>query len=222
MEEKLFEEIDKHILEDDKPSIYMRKILSKLKGTNLEILLDLEKVQQNPTYHPEGNVLNHSLLVLDGAALVRKYAKDKRTLMWAAMLHDLGKKKATKVRKGRIVAYDHDKFGRKEAFSLLDKYEFLNDDFKNNVSTLVGYHMHGLYITRNLPFARVEDMIKDVEVHDILLLFFADKLGKGENSKEKIKSAIEQVKEIIKYIEDNYKIDLSKTVNDFNDLEKNL
>lgn len=84
MEEKLFEEIEKHLLEDKKPSEYIIKIIPKIKSSNLKIIGALEKVEQSPTHHPEGNVLIHTLLVVDGAALVRKYANDKRAVMWGS------------------------------------------------------------------------------------------------------------------------------------------
>ncbi len=31
--------------------------------------------------------------------------------MWGALLHDLGKAPTTKIRKGKITSYDHDKVG---------------------------------------------------------------------------------------------------------------
>lgn len=212
MEDNLFEDIDKHLLEDEKPSEYIKKNLHRLKGSNFGIINELELVEQNPTYHPEGNVLIHTLLVVDGAAMVRRYASDKRALMWAALFHDIGKKKATKIKKGKITSYDHDKYGAEKAKELLEKYEFLNEEFTSKVSSLVSYHMHGLYITRNLPFGNTEQMIKTVELHDMMLLFFADKLGKGQNSKEDIRKAVNGVNEIIKQLEKKYHVDMEYTI----------
>ncbi|WP_055069954.1 HD domain-containing protein [Clostridium massiliamazoniense] len=215
MESNLFKDVEKHLLEDRKPSEYIKSILHKLKGSNLEIIVDLEKVEQNPVYHPEGNVLNHTLLVVDGAAIVRDYAKDKRALMWAAFLHDIGKKRATKRIKNRIVAYKHDIYGRSEVTKLLDSYEFLNNEFKNKVENLVGYHMHGLYMTRNLPFGDFEKMVKNVELHDIALLFFADKMGKGERGEKEIKEIAKESINIVKQLEEKYNVNLNETIDVF-------
>lgn len=53
----------------------------------LNTLLDLEHVEQNPIYHPEGNALFHSLQVFQ---LSLKLSSDPE--IWAASLfHDIGK-----------------------------------------------------------------------------------------------------------------------------------
>lgn len=208
-ENKLFEEVERHLLEDDKPSKYIRSNLYKLKNSNLKIIAELEEIEQNPTHHPEGNVLNHTLLVVDAATIVRVYAHDKRALMWSALFHDLGKKKATKVRKGRITAYDHDAMGAKEAKNILEEYDFLGNKFRENVENMVKYHMHSLYIKRHLPFGNSEQMILDVNMHDMALLFFADKLGRGDFSKKEIQRVISEVIDLLDELEVKHNIDLS-------------
>jgi putative nucleotidyltransferase with HDIG domain len=49
------------------------------------------------------------LLVVDEAAKRKAYSTDQRVFMWAALLHDIGKPASTRLRKGRITAYNHDK-----------------------------------------------------------------------------------------------------------------
>ena len=53
----------------------------------LKMLLDLDGVQQNPEFHPEGDALYHSLQVFEIAA---KSTEDPELLM-TALLHDVGK-----------------------------------------------------------------------------------------------------------------------------------
>ena len=56
-------------------------------GDILAMLLALDGVQQSPRYHPEGDVLYHSLQVFDRA---RRESND--PVLWAAaLLHDVGK-----------------------------------------------------------------------------------------------------------------------------------
>ena len=108
----LLRDIIEHLLNDAKPSIYLNNIKETLKDTPLQILLELEGVEQEKKYHPEGNVLSHILLVVDRAAGIRNYANNPESLMLAALLHDVGKKAATlKNRSGRWISYDHDKNG---------------------------------------------------------------------------------------------------------------
>jgi HD superfamily phosphodiesterase len=51
----------------------------------------LKRVEQQPDHHPEGNVWEHILLVVDLAAEGRHLSEDPRVFMWSALLHDLGK-----------------------------------------------------------------------------------------------------------------------------------
>jgi hypothetical protein len=52
------------------------------------LLVPLEKVQQNPSYHPEGDALYHSLQVFE---LARDRAPYDEEFLLAALLHDVGK-----------------------------------------------------------------------------------------------------------------------------------
>ena len=52
------------------------------------LLLPLEEVQQSPRYHPEGDVLYHSLQVFELAKEHRPYDEE---FLLAALLHDIGK-----------------------------------------------------------------------------------------------------------------------------------
>ncbi len=52
------------------------------------LLLPLENVQQSPRYHPEGDVLYHSLQVFELAKEHRPYDEE---FLLAALLHDIGK-----------------------------------------------------------------------------------------------------------------------------------
>lgn len=52
------------------------------------LLLPLERVKQNPTYHPEGDALYHSMQVYDLACDCLPYDEE---FLLAALLHDVGK-----------------------------------------------------------------------------------------------------------------------------------
>lgn len=176
---ELFHEITDHLLKDEKPSKYI-SMLSQDKdysGYPFTMLWKLKETEQSEKYHPEGSVWNHTMLVLDEAARVRADSKDDRVFMWAALLHDIGKPDTTRKRHGRITSYDHDKAGEKLSIDFLNS---LTDDsaFIQKVSALVRYHMHMLYVLRELPYADTANLLRRVDINDIALLARSDRLGR--------------------------------------------
>ena len=89
----------------------------------------------------------------------------------------------TRNRKGRITSYNHDAVGAKLCSKFL---EFYTDDevFINKVAMMVKYHMHMLYVLKNLPFGNRIKMISDTDIHDLALLCRCDRLGRIGADKE--------------------------------------
>ena len=179
MQIQSFQEIETCILSDAAPSQQLRSFSeAPWFGTfPFSMLLAEKNTEQSPTHHPEGNVWEHTLLVVDEAAKRKEYSTNPRVFMWAALLHDIGKPETTKIRKGRITSYDHDKKGAELARSFLSK---LTDevDFIQTVGWLVRFHMHILYVTKSLPFADVPGMRAHTDLRDTALLGYCDRLGR--------------------------------------------
>lgn len=198
MDKKLFQTIEGYLLKEEQPSIKINQLLedSNLENTPFEILREERNIQQEPKYHPEGNVWNHTLMVVDEAARLRDKSTDPRAFMWAALLHDIGKVKTTMKRNGRWTSYDHDTVGAEMVLRFLREYEE-DKEFINKVSKLVKYHMHYLYVEKNLPYARPRKLLEETSLEDIVLLSFADRCGRGglvSEDKIKIKASIEEFK----------------------------
>jgi len=176
----LFEGIDRHLLSDAAPSAFLDGLRGRPEWTAFpfSLLAALARTKQSPQYHAEGDAWKHTLLVVDEAARVRERSQNPRALMWAALLHDIGKPATTKVRKGRITSYDHDRAGEKLA---LDFLRALTDDeaFTQAVAALVRYHMHPLYVLKNLPFADTAGMERRCDVREVALLGLCDRLGRA-------------------------------------------
>lgn len=108
--ERVYDELNKALLKAEKPSVFFRALreMDHLK----EFFPELEScigVEQNPLHHPEGDVFEHTLLVLDCAAALREKARWPLAFMYAALFHDLGKALATETRPdGRITSYGHE------------------------------------------------------------------------------------------------------------------
>jgi hypothetical protein len=97
--------------------------------------------------------------------------------MWSALLHDIGKPDTTRIRKGKITSYDHDKVGERLCIDFLE-YFTRDKEFIKEVSALVRYHMHILYVLKELPYSDVNGLLRKVDISDIALLSLCDRLGR--------------------------------------------
>ena len=172
-----FDKLTSHLINDISPSEFFNSLGREILSYPLSMIGELKYIEQSPKYHPEGNVWNHTMLVIDEAAKVRDSSKDKKAFMWAALLHDIGKPCTTKVRKGRITSYNHDVEGARISKEFLEFYT-KDNDFIHKVSMMVKYHMHMLYVLKGLPFGNPAQMKKDTDLHDIALLCKCDRLGR--------------------------------------------
>lgn len=193
----LFSEINAHLLEDENPSLYFNEIskTALFEEFPFNMLNKLKKTEQSPKHHPEGSVWNHTMLVIDEAAKVKDMSQDKKVFMWAALLHDIGKADTTMLRKGRITSYDHDKLGAELSETFLS--EFTDDAaFVQKVSTLVRWHMQILFVVNNLPFADIKGMKKSIDINEVALFGFCDRMGRTnaehEKEEENIKKFLEK------------------------------
>lgn len=191
-----FLEFEKHLMEDEKPSEYFNNLIKSgeyPKEYPFDMISNLIKTEQNLEYHPEGNVWNHTMMVVDEAAKRRDGSEKPRVFMWAALLHDIGKGPTTKVRKGKITSYDHDEVGERMAREFL---EFFNqeEEFITQVAALVRWHMQLLFVVKDLPWQNVEKMDEETSIEEVALLGRCDRLGRGNMNRATIEKEEKNVK----------------------------
>jgi tRNA nucleotidyltransferase (CCA-adding enzyme) len=183
---QIFEDFDRHLMEDEKPSLYFNNMLSQglfYKVQPFTMLGELVKTPQSVQHHPEGNVWNHTMLVVDLAAYHRLESEAPRVFMWAALLHDIGKPATTKSRRGKITTYDHDKLGERLVVKFLEP--LIEDKrFIDAVAKLVRWHMQTLFVVKDMPFADTATMLQQVKLEEIALLSLCDRLGRGNMTAE--------------------------------------
>lgn len=187
--QEIFKNFNKHLLEDERPSKYFNSIVETELFENvypLTMLKDLMKTPQSPVHHSEGNVWNHTMLVIDEASKRKDKSEDSRVFMWAALLHDLGKAPTTKMRKGKITSYDHDKVGKELSVDFLTEFE-CSEDFIEKVSYLVRWHMQILFVVKDMPFANIKGMTSEGNFKEVALLSLCDRLGRGGMTSERIR-----------------------------------
>ncbi|MDP6468046.1 MAG: tRNA adenylyltransferase [Pirellulaceae bacterium] len=121
------------------------------------LLLPLENVKQSPKYHPEGDVLYHSMQVFDLARNELPYDEE---FILAAMLHDIGK---------AIDPYDHVAAG-------LDALEgFITE----RTTWLIEHHMQAHSVLDGTIGARAKRRLRQSESYDeLLLLCRCDEAGR--------------------------------------------
>lgn len=97
------------LLTAEKPSAYFEALRAKnALSPALAPLAALTGVPQNPAYHAEGDVWNHTMLVLDEAAKFRNHAENPYWFMLSALTHDFGKAVCTEEKNGVFHAYEHE------------------------------------------------------------------------------------------------------------------
>ncbi len=140
--ERIEAEFDKLFLKSKRPSLGIRwiKDIGRLKELFPE-LAALVGVSQNPDWHPEGDVFEHTMQTLDAAAAIEcANDADKLTLMYAALCHDLGKATTTHTENGIIKSEQHAQEGLGFTRQLLSRIT-KNKELKDTVCKLVLYHM---------------------------------------------------------------------------------
>jgi tRNA nucleotidyltransferase (CCA-adding enzyme) len=109
-------------------------------------LLALVGCQQEPEWHPEGDVWVHTLQVIDQArGRVDDLARPQQiAVMLGAICHDLGKPATTAVVEGRIRSIDHEEQGVAPATLLLDRLRVQSIDgydVRKQVLGMVAQHL---------------------------------------------------------------------------------
>lgn len=129
------------------------------------------------------------MLVVDEAAKLKNESKDIKSFMWAALLHDIGKPDTTVIKGNKITAYDHDKVGAIKARDFLSV--LTNDrDFIEKVTSLVRWHMQILFVIKDLPFQKINEMKQSGDIEEIALLGYCDRVGRLHADKIKEKEKI--------------------------------
>lgn len=179
--ERVMEELNKALLKAEKPSVFF-DVLRRMNQlhTWFPEVEDLIGVEQEPRFHPEGDVYTHTMQVLDQAAKLRKEAVHPRGLMLAALCHDFGKPQATRVIDGRIRAFEHEKLGLPLAANLIHR---MSNEVRlcRYVENMVLLHMrpNALVHMKSGRKAYMKLLDEALEPADLLLLAKADHLGRG-------------------------------------------
>ena len=178
--ERVLGELEKALLKSEHPSVFFA-VLREMQQLDCWFpeVRDLIGVLQPVKYHPEGDVWNHTLLVLDQAAALRGKTEKPLGLMLSALCHDLGKPAATKLEPdGRLHAFGHEEIGvavSDRFLSRITNERNLKQLVKNNVLLHMKPNMLAFQHAGQKAFNRLFD--RAVSPDELLLLSRADFLG---------------------------------------------
>lgn len=181
--ERIFGEIEKLLLAP-KPSLG----LTVLRETGALVLFPqlaaLIGCEQEPQWHPEGDVWVHTLMVVDEAAKIVDEkgleSAEAFIIMLAALCHDLGKPGTTRREGERVRSKNHDIEGEKPTRSLLAR---LGCPLKyvEEIVSLVREHLKPIQLFRNkdnVGDAAIRRLSARVSIEKLCLVATADFLGR--------------------------------------------
>ena len=145
--ERVWGEVEKLLLQARRPSIGLALALDL--GVVDRLLPELRPLvgcEQEPEWHPEGDVWTHTLMVVDEArAVIDDLDRARKiTVMLGALCHDLGKPATTAVIDGRIRSLNHEEAGVEPTGRLLDRLNIHTVDgfdVRTQVIGLVAQHL---------------------------------------------------------------------------------
>ena len=145
--ERIWGELEKLLLAAERPSTGFALALDL--GVVDQVLPEMTPLvgcEQEPEWHPEGDVWTHTLMVIDKARELNGDLDRPRliTVMLGAVCHDLGKPATTAVIDGRIRSLNHEEAGVAPTLSLLDRlniHTIDGFDVRAQVVGLVAHHL---------------------------------------------------------------------------------
>jgi tRNA nucleotidyltransferase (CCA-adding enzyme) len=145
--ERVWGELEKLLLQAERPSIGFALgrelgVVQRL-WPEMAALIDC---QQEPEWHPEGDVWIHTLMVIDGAsqAIAPLGRPEQVIIMLGAVCHDFGKPSTTAFLDGRIRSIGHEEAGVPPATAFLDRLNIHSIDGVDARSEILGIVAHHL------------------------------------------------------------------------------
>jgi tRNA nucleotidyltransferase (CCA-adding enzyme) len=184
--ERVWGEIEKLLIQAERPSIGFALALDL--GVIESVLPEMKALlgcEQEPDWHPEGDVWTHTLMVADTArALNADLARPQLiAIMLGAVCHDLGKPATTAVIDGKIRSPNHEEAGVEPTVSLLNRlnvHTIDGYDVRAQVIGLVAQHLKPgmFYKAPNVTDGAFRRLAQKVDMELLARLARADCLGR--------------------------------------------
>lgn len=146
-------------------------------------LMALHGTEQDPEWHPEGDVWIHSGLAADQAARLADEAgltgHDRLVIVFAALLHDLGKVTHTQYDSGRITSHGHAEAGVEPARAFLASIG-CPEGITSRILPLIREHMNCFGRPTKSAVRRLVRRLVPATLTELALACAADAKGRGD------------------------------------------
>lgn len=177
---------------------------------NEELIGPLQETEQDPFWHGEGNVWNHTRMVLDALSGFEEWRNleriERENIYLAGLLHDIGKPTCTRRESGRIISPKHAIKGSFLARSLLWKRFGMSGSEENMKRRETIVSMIRLH---SLPYSlidRTEPLLDVVRASCFLRNDFLGILSKADitgRKSDKPEKSLENLEFFVRFCEEN-------------------
>lgn len=182
--EKMHDEIEK-IAMSDHPSRAFRFFVAAGFGAWMPEVQAMIGCRQDSRHHPEGDVFEHTMQVIDHMARVCNErgvkGKDRVIAFFGAICHDMGKPEVTIIHPdGSITSAGHAQAGVGQARNFMRRMGFENAAMIAVVQKIVAHHMDMIGIVPNdRIIRRVAARIAPMTIEQFVMIVEADKSGRS-------------------------------------------
>lgn len=168
--ERIAQELRRILVHTSRVTALDLALESGLLAAILPPLVEMRGIFQGKPYQPEGDLWDHTMLVLNFLPHEPSF-----TLAFAALLHDAGKPSTMAIQNGRATFHNHEHAGRRIADRLCRLLKLSNVE-RERVAWLVEYHQYLGEATR-LREAKLKRILAMPGIDELLALHKADAMA---------------------------------------------
>jgi poly(A) polymerase len=172
--ERIAQELRRMLVHPSRAQAMNLALETGLLAAILPPLVELRGLFQGKPVQPEGDLWDHTLLVLSLLPPNPSF-----TLAFAALLHDVGKPFTKVFQQGRYGFHNHDQVGRRIAEELCQDLKLSNAE-RERIAWLVQYHQY-LGEAKKLRESKLKRILAEPGIDDLLALHRADALASTGN-----------------------------------------
>jgi poly(A) polymerase len=173
--ERIAQELRRMLVHDSRDRAMALAFDTGVIAAILPALVPMKGLFQGKPVQPEGNLWDHTMLVLKHLPPNPSF-----TLAFAALLHDVGKPSTRVLHHGRISFHNHEQVGARIADRLCLDLKLSNTE-RDRITWLVEYHQY-LGEAKKLRESKLKRILAKPGIDDLLALHRADALASTGNT----------------------------------------